>query len=273
MLALDLDETTLNENGVLSDFTRRTLEEAVRSGVILVAASGRSYASLPDEIKRFPGIRYAVVSNGAAVAEMTTGRLIRQLHIPEESAEKVLNLIQTEADIVPELCIDGQMYAPEDYVGNPQAFRRSPYVAEYVRRTRKAVADIREFFNAHRNEIESMDLICPDPEKKPFLEEKVRRTVPELYVTSSVPQMVELAHPEAGKGKAVAFLADKEGIKPENIMAVGNADNDIDMLQFAGLGIAVQNATPGCLAAADEVTASHKEDGAAQAVRKYLLQD
>lgn len=271
LLALDLDETTLNRNGELTDITRQALEQVIAKGIILVAASGRSLIALPEEIRKFSGIRYGVVSNGAAVFEMGTEKCLQQLHICAKALEAVLSLWQQEPEVILEVGIDGQMYAPADYVANPAAFRRSDYVVEYVQRTRKPVSDMHRFFRTHIQEIESVDLICADITLRDRIAEKVRQIVPEVYVTSSVPQMVEIANKNAGKANGLRFLAQQEAIQPAEIMACGNADNDSEMLQFAGLGVAVANATPRCLAAADVVTAAHDADGVAKAIFQYII--
>lgn len=271
MLALDLDETTLDENGLLSPRTRKALGDAIDAGVILVVASGRSLTSLPAEIQAFQGIRYAIVSNGAAVFDMKTHACLRHLHIPATAIKAVFRLLESEPHAIPEVCIDGQMYAERAYVENPLSFRDAPHIIAYIQKTRKPADDMKAFCLAHCDEIESMDLVCPDTSEKPRLAQKVLRLVSDVYITSSVPHMVELANKDAGKGSGLRFLAQQEGLPVSQVMALGNADNDADMLLFAGLGVAVENATPACKAAADVLTAAHYEDGAAKAIEKYLL--
>ena len=84
----------------------------------------------------------------------------------------------------------------------------------------------------------------------------------------SMPRLVEISDIQCGKHRALAFLADYLGIPQEKVCAFGNADNDADMLLWAGTGIAVANSSPACLRAADVVTAHYLEDGVAQALKK-----
>ena len=100
----------------------------------------------------------------------------------------------------------------------------------------------------------------------PFLQSGI----PDLYITSSVHQLLELSHRDAGKHSGVRFVADLLGISPSEIAAFGDGDNDADMLSFVGCGIAVENASPSCLAAADFVTAHHREDGVAHGIYNIL---
>lgn len=89
----------------------------------------------------------------------------------------------------------------------------------------------------------------------------------------SVPQLVEIAHADAGKANGIRFLAKRCGISLEQVMACGNADNDAEMLRDAGMGVAVANAMESCLAAADDITDSNDEDGVAKAVERFVLSE
>ena len=82
--------------------------------------------------------------------------------------------------------------------------------------------------------------------------------------------MLEIAHRNCGKHHAVRFLADYLHLNPEQIAAFGDGDNDADMLAYAGCGIAMANASPACLAAADHVTLDHRRDGVAHGIYNIL---
>ena len=120
MLALDLDETTLRSDGTISLYTMQTLQRAAAQGVILVAASGRPLRSLPEHLQAC-GVRYAVVSNGAAVYELEGEQLLRQLFLPADAVTALFQLVQEEQDrqVLVEAGLHGQMYAPADYVADP----------------------------------------------------------------------------------------------------------------------------------------------------------
>lgn len=271
MLALDLDDTTLQQDGTLSETTRQALTEVIALGVCVVVASGRSYAALPEEIRLFPGIRYAVVSNGAAVYDLQNETILRALTVPEKAVLALLSMADEESDFLIEAGIQGRMYAPAAYVADPQVFRHNASISAYLQRTRKPVEDMKTFLQMHSREIDCVDLICADSDRKEQLFRQVQQKIPNIYVTSSTPQLVEIAHAEAGKASGIRFLAHRTGIPAAQIMACGNADNDMDMLAYAGLGVAVANATPHCLLAADAVTDSNTEDGVAKAIRQYIL--
>ena len=98
----------------------------------------------------------------------------------------------------------------------------------------------------------------------------LEKEVEDIYITSSVPQLLEIAYKEAGKAPAVQFLLERLGISRCELAAFGDGDNDCALLEYAGLGIAVENACKSCLAAADRVTASNDKDGVAIEIEKFL---
>lgn len=91
-----------------------------------------------------------------------------------------------------------------------------------------------------------------------------------LFVTRSLPHYVEIGNPEGNKSSALGFLCERWGIGPERVLAFGDADNDVDMLRFAGRGVAVGPMTAEVREAADEVVPGVDEDGVAFYVEKLL---
>ena len=130
--------------------------------------------------------------------------------------------------------------------------------------------DIKAFIRAHSRELDSIDLVVHGAEEKERLSAQLRASIPRIYVTSSVPQLVEISHRDAGKHSGLRYICDLLGLSPAQTAAFGDGDNDADLLTFAGCGIAVANASPACLAAADRVTGHFAEDGVAQAIALLL---
>ena len=91
---------------------------------------------------------------------------------------------------------------------------------------------------------------------------------PELEIASSIERNLELSAPGVTKGRGLMALAAHLGLTPGQVMAVGDSGNDLTMVQMAGLGVAMANATPDVLAAADVVTGDNNHDGVAQAIEK-----
>ncbi|MDO4316292.1 MAG: HAD family hydrolase [Oscillospiraceae bacterium] len=268
-IALDLDRTTLDAEGRLSPGNREALEYAIARGVHIVIASGRSFGSLPRDVVSVPGIEYAITSNGAAVCHVPTGRRLHGYVLEPRSVLDILRLTEHEP-VVYETFINGEAYADAAYVRDPVAHGATPQAIPYIQSTRRPEPDIRAFIRAHSRELDSLDLVVGDENTKQRIWAELERAVPDIYVTSSVQQLIEISHADAGKHAGVRYVTELLGLSPAQTAAFGDGDNDADMLRYVGCGIAVANAAPACLAAADYVTASHDRDGVARGIYDIL---
>lgn len=265
LLALDLDETTLDGQGRLSRENRSALEAAIAQNIQVVVATGRAVTALPEEIRHFSGIRYAITGNGAAVWDMRQEKPLRRFLLPPGAAEAVLALTAGEM-LTYEVTVAGQPYAQRDYIQNPDRYLTDGRTSDYLQRTRRPVEDIAAFIRMHDTEIDSLNLVVGSLEVKRRMMERLRQ-LDEVYITTSIPRLIEISNAESGKHRGLAFLTAYLGLRQQDTAAFGNADNDAEMLAWAETGVAVKNATPACLAAADYVTDSHDASGVAKALK------
>lgn len=268
-LALDLDGTTLSDAKSLSPGNRQALEAAIACGIHVIVASGRALHSLPKAVTELEGIDYAITSNGAAVYQLGTGRCIRRVTLAAAAVERTMKLTENYCCNY-EAFLEGIPYAREEYVRDPGRFGVMPYAIEYVRTTRQGVGDIGAFIQEHAGELDGLDLILQREEDRLEIWDLLKHCGEPLYITSSVRNRVELSSPQAGKAAGLRFLLEQLDISPEETAAFGDADNDIDMLQAAGYGIAMANASPNCKRAADYITKTNLEDGVAYGIREIL---
>ena len=272
-IALDLDRTTLDSQGHLSEENRTAIEKAVADGVYVVVASGRSLDSLPAEITDITGIRYAITSNGAAVYDLRGRKCLRQFKMTPASVEDILRYTepeQMETEISYEAFIDGRAFAERRYVADPVRFGAMPQAVPYIQSTRMPVEDMRTFIREHRSELDCIDLVVKSEDVRRRLWKNLRENVRNVYITSSVRQLLEISHRDAGKESGAKFLLEYLGLTREELAAFGDGDNDSGILKFAGIGFAVANASPECRDAADEIVASNDANGVAQGIRKIL---
>lgn len=268
-IALDLDQTTLNEEGRLAPETQAALEYAISKGIHIVIASGRPLGALPADVLSVPGIEYAITSNGAAVYHIPTGNCLHNYTLTPDSVQQIMRLT-AEEPVTYETFISGIAYADADYVRDPAAFGTSEQGISYIQRTRRPEPDIAGFIRQHETELDSIDIIVRDEMTQRRLWDLLERTVPDIYVTSSVWQLIEISHRDAGKHSGLHFLSELLALTPAQIAAFGDGDNDADMLAYAGCGIAMANASPACLAAADHVTLDHRRHGVAHGIYNIL---
>ncbi len=271
MIALDLDRTTLTRTGHLTQENKRVLEAAIRAGIQIVPASGRALDTFPKEILELRGLNYIITSNGAAIYQLLGKQpvCLRRFLLKPEMVNKILELTEKEA-ITYEAFVNGKAYADPSYIRTPTAFGAVKEAVPYIQRTRTPVEDIRSFLCRNKERLDSVDLIVGKPQKKQQLMAMLEEECPEVYLTTSVEQLIEVSDRRAGKHSAVKFLRERLGIDREETVAFGDGDNDAEMLADAGTGIAVANASLNCMEAADAVTLSCDEDGVAYGIREIL---
>lgn len=264
LLALDLDDTTLAEGGVLTDFNKEALLKAIEHNIEVVVASGRNYTSLPSCITELPGIRYAIVSNGAAIYDIKADTRIAGAFLPADAVKTVMDLEEQEENSSGEIVIDSIAYAPCDYINEPLKFSPdtlSPHIIEYLKNTRKPVENFYGFAmeNAHR--IDSINLTFKNSEQRKAFQAKLEKLTDDVYLTSSIGHLLEISCKTSGKGNAMRTLCKMLEIPLSETAACGNADNDTDMVAAAKIGAAVENATDSCKAAADVIIPHHNDNG------------
>lgn len=285
LIASDLDGTLLTDKKEILEETRAAIALAVKQGIYFVPATGRAFDSIPKDVLNLPGVEYVITSNGAAVYSMKEGRRIYERLLSAESVEKILEFsigeqaarqefegnTELAAQAVPvayEVFINGVPYADAKYVADPQAYGANEHGAKYVKNTRRPVEDMRTFICEHRSELDSIDFVCGDTKEKARIKAWLGEHVADIFVTSSVPQLLEIGHKDAGKGQTLHWLLDFLGVSPEEAMCFGDADNDIDMLQAVQYGVAMSNGTDSCKAAAWAVTGSNESDGVGTMIRQ-----
>lgn len=268
LIALDLDGTVLTDSNTLSDRVKRSLERAIQSGIEVVAASGRPYGSMPKNVLGIDGLNYSITSNGAAVHD-NSGRRIHSSLISENDVISLLKITE-EFDLIFEAYVDGLTYTDSRYTANPLKYGCSEAYVDYVKASHGHIDNMREFIYNHRRELDSIEIVCTDAKKRAHIRQLVKDSTCEFYITSSSENFIEFMDKSATKGNAVDWLCKHLDVKQEHTCACGNADNDADMIDQAGFGAAVENASKLCLDCADIIVPSNNNDGVARLIEIIL---
>lgn len=268
LIALDLDGTVLTDSNTLSDRVKRSLEKAIQSGIEVVAASGRPYGSMPKNVLGIEGLNYSITSNGAAVHD-NSGRRIHSSLISENDVISLLKITE-EFDLIFEAFVDGLTYTDSRYTANPLKYGCSEAYVDYVKASHGHIDNMREFIYNHRRELDSIEIVCTDAKKRAHIRQLVKDSTCEFYITSSSENFIEFMDKSATKGNAVDWLCKHLDVKQEHTCACGNADNDADMIEQAGFGAAVENASKLCLDCADIIVPSNNNDGVARLIEIIL---
>jgi len=268
-IVLDLDGTTLNSSGHLTEHTRDTLERLIQKGIHVVIASGRPFDALPADILDVPGIEYAITSNGAAIYHLPSERCIHRTVLKRDSALGVLQVAEAYGCVL-EAFVEGKAYAESVYVKDPVQYGASAASVRYIRRTREPIDHMRQFIMDHSNQLDSIALILKDASEYSRVCNAIEQAVPDVYITSAVDWLLEVSDIHCGKHNAIRYLLEILHLPIETVAAFGDGDNDADMLQEAAVGIAVSNASALCLQAADFVTKSNTEEGVPYGIQELL---
>ena len=268
-IALDLDRTTLNASGRLSDGNYNALCHAIENGVHIVIASGRSFDTLPKDVLAVPGIEYAITSNGAAIYHIPTSTCLHEYKMTPDSVECIIQIAKQHETAL-EVFIDGKTYALKAYVEDPVSYGTTPQAIPYIQSTRIPIDDIISFIREHIDHIDSMDIVVSGEQQKQLIWNELKYNCDEIYITSSVSQLIEISHKDAGKHSGLRFIREYLNLKPEETAAFGDGDNDIDLLKEAGIGIAMENASSKCKDAATFITKHHDKDGVAYGITEFL---
>lgn len=269
LIALDLDRTTLNSQGKLSKANYNALSQAIKNGVHVCIASGRAFDTLPSDVLSVPGIEYAITSNGAAVYNIKTKERIKSYLLTENAIDIIINICK-KYPVTYEAFINGVAYTGKEYIDNPDKFGATQHSIDYVLSTRTLKDDIVGFIYENKNRLDCIDIIVNNDELKNTIINEIKTATNEVYITSSIKQLIEISYKDAGKKSGLEFLSNYLNISRENIAAFGDADNDFDMIKYAGVGIAMENASSHLLEVADYTTLHHDNDGVAYAFKNII---
>lgn len=269
MIGLDLDGTLLNTQKELTENTRRVLTEAIDSGILVLVATGRPFTGIPEELRTFPGIHYALTSNRARVLDTDHNKLLIEHLLPMESAKKALRIFE-KYDTLSEIYFDGQGYADAAKLDEVGKYHHDPNMWNYVRTTRIPVPDIWDVIAKENRNMDKVQALFADMDEREQAWKELSE-LKELELVGSLSYNIEINATGVNKGTALVALGEMLGIPREAIMACGDGDNDVHLLREVGFGVAMANAQPQVKDAADYITSSNDEEGVARAIEKFAL--
>lgn len=281
LIASDLDGTLLRKDGSISTATVEAIRKAEASGILFMAATGRSYLSAKKAIKK-AGLHIPILCmNGASVYDENHQRIIDTPFNPT-IAKEIIQTIDTNK-VYLEMYTNKGVFAPNqdqfiDMLLNILREKFSDYTDDQIKAHINQRFQEETFtFTDDLLSILSDDTIIPYKLLAFSFEKSVLEAIrsafdgrTDLYVTSSGFDNVEFNHHQATKGHALLNYAKRLGIKPEEIMAIGDNENDLPMLTNVGYGVAMDNATDHIKSHVDYTTASNNDDGVKNAIDMAL---
>ncbi|WP_066633414.1 Cof-type HAD-IIB family hydrolase [Desulfolucanica intricata] len=262
LVAIDLDDTLLDQDLKISERAKKAIWRARERGVLVTLSTGRMYrAALPlaQELEiDLPLITY----QGALVVNALSGEILQHLPVPLEYAREIIAGIKPLGYHI-NLYLNDILYVE----------KKTPESDSYEKISRAEAQPVGDLLKFLQEDPTKVLIIAKEPQLDRLIEEFKPRFGVNIHITKSKPNFLEFSHPMATKGHALAFLAEKYGIKHEEVMAIGDSYNDLEMIAYAGLGVIVGNARPDVKKHADYVTEALYGDGAAEAIEKFVLEE
>lgn len=262
LIVLDMDDTLLTSKNEILPSTIKALIEAQNNGAMVVLASGRPTGGMIDaaEILQLDTHQSYIISyNGAVVTRMNDRTVVDATYVQQAHFSEILQFLRKE-NIMALTYKDNTIY----YEG------QSAYEQVEGELTGLEMIKVGNLQTVITEDVPKV-MGVGDIEHIAVLNKQLEGSFgSDIHATTSKPFFLEFMHRDVSKGKVLQRLAEQLGIQQSEIIAFGDSNNDKDMLEFAGLGVAMGNANDTIKEAADVITLSHDEDGIAQIIETYL---
>ena len=265
LVAIDIDGTLMNDRKEITKEVNDAIQAAKAKGVKVVICTGRPIVgvqSIIEELKLNDEDEYVITFNGALVQNTHTQEVESQITLTYENLKEIYELSQ-------------KLNSPLHFFDTENLYTPNREINRYT------------IHEAHINQIPlhyrtidevPEDMLIP---KVMFIDEperlnKIIANIPESFwdkytFVKSTPFFLEILDPSVSKGNAVRLLAEKLSIKQEEVICIGDGENDLSMIEYAGCGVAMANAEPIVKEAAQFHTLSNNEHGVAYAIEKLVL--
>lgn len=268
MVAIDIDGTLINDNRQITPKTVAAIKKASQQGIKIVLCTGRPMTGVRaylDQLGLANREDEYVVSFNGALAQTTSGNVMVDYSISFNDYADWVNYCLKEG-VHSQIETRDYIYTTNQNLSYYTIYE-SELVSMLVRyRSLDEMARIQDQYTIAKA------MMVDDKEK---IDQAVKDLPEELANRFSIVRSedfyLEFMHKEASKGKALERLSSELGLTADEVMALGNAQNDNSMLEFAGLGVAMGNSVDKTLAVADVVTGDNNHDGVAQAIEKYVF--
>lgn len=260
LVALDLDDTLLNDELDITEGTREALFAAMERGVVITIATGRMYASAKQVAERL-GLEVPLITyQGALVKHAKDGTVLYEKNVPSDVVRYVF-------EYAAEHGLHLQSYHNDKLLAKEENDRLIAYS-----KLSNIPYDIEPDFGKLAGKATPKLLMIDEPEKLDRVLAELKNAIGDrAHITKSKPNFLEIMHPEGTKGHALHHLASYYGIRQEETIGIGDSWNDRELVVEAGLGVAMANAVDALKQVADYITSSNNEEGVRQVIEKFIL--
>ena len=286
LVAIDLDGTLLNSYGEVTEKTREIIKQATSNGIEVILASGRPISSVQDLANELNANHYIISGNGAIVYDMRKQEIVYDKFLTKEQILNIVKVceensiyynIYTENDVLTKSLNYNTLFYHNENAHKQEEKRTNinivSDVSNYVEKTdgerylKVTVCDqSRVIFNSiikKLRDIPNIDVLDVEHMSKKIIKSGTEEVLVEYCYT-------EITNKNVNKWEAIKYIIENEKIKPEEVIAIGDNINDKEMIENAGLGVAMGNSTQAIFEIADTKVATNNEDGVYEVFEKYI---
>ena len=268
LVASDLDGTLLNKNKEITPRLFGALKQLDELGIYFVPSTGRPFGTVPKAIKDLPFLKYVITSNGAAIYDAAEGRNIIENFLTAEAVDAVIEIAK-ELPVITEYFIDGKAYIAKAVYDDLDPFQLTESHVAYIKNSRTPIEDFWTEMQKNNTVLENINLVFSDMELRKQTWDRLKATGL-ASVTAATTKNIEITSLFATKALALEKLCDLLGLQRENVLAMGDGDNDMPMIQFAGIGVAMENGEEHIKQAADIIADDCNDFGAAKILEQII---
>lgn len=288
IIVIDLDGTLLNSFGEITPKTKDVLQRAIKNGVKVILASGRPVSAIENIATEIGSKEYLISGNGALVYDMRENEVVYDKFLTKEQVLEIVDIceensiycnVYTETEVIAKALNYNVLFYHKENAKKPEGKRTSINIVSNLRRYIEDLDENENFlkmtvcdpnrliFNGiirKLRNINSIDVLDVSHMSRKTIKDGTDDVQIEYFYT-------EITNKNVNKWSAIEYLLEKEDIKPEEVMAIGDNVNDKEMIENAGLGVVMGNSSPQMKELADIVVSDNNSDGIVEAVEKFIL--
>lgn len=259
MIATDIDGTILQWGTDFTSGVRKCIKDLKAHGIPVVLVTGRMHSAAVPVAKEL-GLDTPIISYQGGLIKDCHGRTLYEKNLDSEYAKEIIDWARKN-DIHINLYLDDKLYVEQD--NEIIKYYTDGKFIDYT------VCSFDELEIENVNKILAIDL--RDADKVTDWVGELKQKFPELYIVKSTPYFCEIGCGEAKKSLGIRHLCNLWGINREEVLTIGDQNNDIDLIQCGGIGVAMGNGTPELKECADYITDTVQNDGFVKAVEKFVI--
>ena len=255
LIATDLDGTFFNSRSSISDYNKNIFQFLMKNGIEIILATGRSFSGMKSYKDILSNDNYSIIFNGAAIID-NDGNFVYDKFIASNISKSII-------DIYDEYDVHLHVYKGNSHIASESDF----YLEKYIKKSKNndvsiGLENIKDF------EFNKMVFIG-DREELERLQNDIRNNF-NVHTCFSHTNFLEVLASGINKGSALEWICNQKGINRDEVIAFGDNYNDIEMIEYAGVGVAMENAEEALKKKADYICLTNDEDGVGKFLKKYM---